>query len=129
QTGLIRHAAMHGANGEKVDVFDWGERVFVRIMFAPPVGVPLSDVSVAFSIKNEKGADLLVSSTQEDQIVLSTTTDDGYLLVEFRFQNMLVPGKYLLVAALENTTSTDSAYFEYMEGAHYFSVVAPARYI
>jgi len=129
QTGLIQHAAVHGATGSKADVFDWGEDICVRIVFAPPAGVALGKVSVAFSIKNEKGADLLVSSTQEEGISLSTAAGSENLIAEFRFRNSLVPGKYLLVAALENTATTDAAYFEYLEGAHYFSVVAPTRYM
>jgi lipopolysaccharide transport system ATP-binding protein len=39
-------------------------------------------------------------------------------------RNPLVTGKYLLVAAVENREYRDIHYFEYIEGAHYFSSLA-----
>ncbi len=128
QVGLISHAAVHTEAGQRKDVFDWGESLRVKIAFLPPAGVELSKVSVAFSIKNEKGADLMVASTLETpELVL---TQSGSLIqVEFDFTNHLVPGKYILVAALEDASSGGMSYFEYIEGAHYFSVVAATRFM
>jgi lipopolysaccharide transport system ATP-binding protein len=42
--------------------------------------------------------------------------------------NPLVTGKYLLVAAVENRTDNDIHYYEYLEGAHYFSSLADERF-
>lgn len=128
QTGLISHAAVHGETGQRKDVFDWGESLCVKIAFRPPVGVDISNVSVAFSIKNEKGVDLLVTSTQEDA-GLALPDDRSLVQVEFRFDNYLVPGKYILVAALEDGGAGDMSYFEYLEGAHYFSVISSTRFM
>lgn len=128
QTGLISHAAVHGAKGELKDVFDWGESLCVKIAFRPPHGADLSNVGVAFSIKNEKGVDLLVTSTQEDA-AFAILGDDSRVQVEFRFDNYLVPGKYILVAALEDAGSVDMSYFEYVEGAHYFSIISSNRFM
>lgn len=128
QTGLISHAAVHRATGERRDVFEWGESLCVRVIFRPPVGVDIDKVGVAFSIKNEKGMDLLVTSTQEDA-AFAVPGDRSSVQVEFRFDNYLVPGKYMLVAALEDASLGDRSYFEYVEGAHYFSVTAPTRFM
>ncbi|MGE8454727.1 MAG: ABC transporter ATP-binding protein, partial [Pseudomonadales bacterium] len=128
QTGLISHAAVHGNMGARKDVFDWGESLSVKIAFRPPVGVDVDRVGVAFSIKNEKGVDLFVTSTQEDA-KLRIPLDQGMVQVEFRFDNYLVPGKYILVAALEDGRSAEMSYFEYLEGAHFFSVVSSHRYM
>ncbi|MFY3605390.1 ABC transporter ATP-binding protein [Achromobacter xylosoxidans] len=128
QIGLISHAAVHTATGARKDVFDWGERLRVKIAFQPPAGVDRDKVSVAFSIKNEKSVDLFVASTQENPAHV-IPGDCSMVEVEFDFDNYLVPGKYVLVAALEDTSSGAMGYFEYMEGAHYFSVVASSRYM
>lgn len=48
QTGLVSHAAVHTAVGQRKDVFDWGESLCVKIVFQPPKGVDLRDVGVAF---------------------------------------------------------------------------------
>lgn len=128
QIGLISHAAIHDATGQRKDVFDWGESLCVKIAFRPPAGVDISKVGVAFSIKNEKGVDLLVTSTREDA-TLSMPSDKSLVQVEFRFENQLVPGKYILVAALEDGSAGDMSYFEYVEGAHYFSVISLTRFM
>ena len=47
--------------------------------------------------------------------------------INFSFANYLAPGKYLLVAALEDIRSAGASYFEYVEGAHYFSVVSSKK--
>jgi lipopolysaccharide transport system ATP-binding protein len=44
-----------------------------------------------------------------------------------RFRNPLVTGTYLLVAAIEDRSSAAIHYYEYFEGAHYFSSVADQR--
>lgn len=128
QTGLIVHAAVHGSSGSRKDVFDWGENLSVKIAFRQPLGADMKKVGVAFSIKNEKGADLFVVSTQEntDRVL---PTDQSIIYAEFRFVNHLVPGKYILVAALEDGSSAEMSYFEYLEGAHYFSVISSHRYM
>lgn len=126
QTGLVSHAAVHTAVGQRKDVFDWGESLCVKIVFQPPKGVDLRDVGVAFSIKNEKGVDLLVASTQENG-AMEIDDVQSQVRVKFSFANYLAPGKYLLVAALEDIRSAGASYFEYVEGAHYFSVVSSKK--
>jgi lipopolysaccharide transport system ATP-binding protein len=48
--------------------------------------------------------------------------------VTFSLTNSLVTGKYLLVAAVENRQYRDIHYYEYYEGAHYFSSLSEQRY-
>ncbi|WP_025136270.1 ABC transporter ATP-binding protein [Achromobacter sp. DH1f] len=126
QTGLITHAAVHAAAGQRKDIFDWGESLCVKIVFRRPAGVDLGSVGVAFSIKNEKGVDLLVASTQENG-PLRVSHDNSLVHVEFSFVNYLTPGKFLLVAALEDANSAGASYFEYFEGTHYFSVISSKK--
>jgi len=126
QTGLITHAAVHTAAGQRKDIFDWGESLCVKIVFRRPAGVDLGSVGVAFSIKNEKGVDLLVASTQENG-PLRVSHDNSLVHVEFSFVNYLTPGKFLLVAALEDANSAGASYFEYFEGTHYFSVISSKK--
>lgn len=128
QIGLIDHAAVHNAAGMRKDVFEWGESLCVKLVFRPPSGIDINQVGVAFSIKNEKGVDLFVASTQESKPI-GVAADSSLVCVEFKFDNYLVPGRYILVAALEDTSTGEMSYFEYVEGAHYFSVISPTRFM
>ena len=76
--------------------------------------------------KNEKGVDLLVASTQENG-AMEIDDVQSQVRINFSFANYLAPGKYLLVAALEDIRSAGASYFEYVEGAHYFSVVSSKK--
>lgn len=119
--GLILSAAVHDAMGARRDVYTLGRDIDVIIEVEIPPSIPRDHLSVAFSIKDLKGTDLIVSTTRDYGMRLP---DDDRFSVSFRMRNSLVTGKYLLVAAVENREYRDIHYFEYIEGAHYFSSLA-----
>lgn len=123
QTGLIRYAALVSPQGRKKDVLNWGESVCVKIAFRPPEGVDPDTVSVAFSIKSDRGVDLIVDSTRADD-ALRPNDGSAEFVLNFAFVNYLIPGKYLLVAAIESAEPRSTTYYEYIEGAQYFSVIS-----
>lgn len=116
--GIYRH-------GTREDVFSLGEEMEVRLVFRLPPNAKRDTFSVAFSIKDLKGSDLIVSTTH-DWTRLEFNDAERYL-VRFRFRNPLVTGHYLLVAAVEDHSSPATHYYEYLEGAHYFSSTSNAR--
>jgi lipopolysaccharide transport system ATP-binding protein len=84
-----------------------------------PMNISREHLSVACSIKDLKGTDLIVSTTHDFEC--RRLPDKAHFSVSFRLVNPLVTGKYLLVAAVENRQHRDVHYYEYVEGAHYFS--------
>jgi len=84
-----------------------------------PKNLPLENISLAFSIKDLKGTDLIVSTTHDFEKL--NFTEDGKFKVLFEFKNHLTEGKYLLVVAVENRQHRDIHYYEYIEGAQYFA--------
>lgn len=128
-TGVINSAGIFNTAGNRAEVIHWSEEVTVRIILNVPADLIARDFSAAFSIKDLNGTDLVVSSTYdfEEQRCRSTGASGG-IVVEFSFRNYLVTGKYLLVAALEDRSSTAIHYYEYIEGAHYFSSLSEKRF-
>lgn len=128
-TGVIKSAGIFDAAGNRAGVIHWGEEVTVRIILNVPADIVANDISAAFSIKNLNGTDLVVSATYDYQEQhCRDIWDSGSIIVEFSFRNYLVNGKYLLVAAVEDRSSTAIHYYEYIEGAHYFSSLSEKRY-
>lgn len=125
--GIIHSAGIFDLNNNRANVIHWNEEVAVRIVFKIPNGIALNHLSASFSIKDISGTDLIVSTTHDQHDVRFTPTVEG-ATVEFRFFNFLVTGKYLLVAAIEDRSSSTIHYYEYIEGAHYFSSLANNRY-
>lgn len=122
--GCISSARLYLASDlhRKKDIFEWDQEVVVRIVFRLLPGIERNDLSVAFSIKDLKGTDLIVSTTHDFK--KKDYLNGESFTVDFSFTNILVDGTYLLVAALENGQFKDRHYYEYIEGAHYFSVIS-----
>ena len=112
--------------GERRDAFHDRELLEVRIAFSVPHGAARDTLSVAFSIKDLKGSDLIVSSSADSDVVRFDGHTDHYE-ARFRFENCLNTGQYLLVVALEERAGATIQYYEYIEGAHYFSSVQSKR--
>ncbi|HMY00821.1 MAG TPA: ABC transporter ATP-binding protein [Agitococcus sp.] len=117
--GIVLSATISNEAGLIKDVYYWNERIIVNIQLKIPQDISRDYLSVAFSIKNLKGMDLIVSTTYDfSDYKLPDTDTFG---VSFTFNNPLVTGAYLLVAAVENRQYKDTHYYEYIEGAYYFS--------
>lgn len=125
--GSILEASICDARGEKKQLFEGLEEMFVRIRFRIPEQADRKTLSVAFSIKDLKGTDLIVSTTHDQQIIDFTSIEDEGA-VQFRLQNRCNTGKYLLVVALEDRSGVLPHYYEYIEGAQYFASHFPGQW-
>lgn len=123
--GIILSAAIFDSSNARKDVHVWGEVMSIVMVVHVPVNIPREDLSVAFSIKDLRGTDIIVSTTHDFQ--QKRLPDRERFTVIFRLVNPLVTGKYLLVAAVENRRQRDIHYYEYVEGSHYFSSLSNER--
>lgn len=117
--GIIQDAGIYDESGVKKNLYSDYEKMFVKIAFNTGAIKTLEGLSVSFSLKNLSGSDLIVGSTWNDQVKFSQ--DEAFQEVSFELENPLCSGEYLLVAAIENRSSAAIHYYEYMEGAQYFS--------
>jgi len=124
--GIILAAAVLDDRGTRKDVFQWGEMLNVQIEVNVANEITREHLSVAISIKDLKGTDLIVSTTHD--FVCRRLPDKARFRISFKFTNPLVTGKYLLVIAVENRQHQDIHYYEYVEGAHYFASLADERF-
>lgn len=124
--GIILSAFVCDLQGSRKDVFAWGDGIEINIDVHIPKEIPREHLSVAFSIKDMRGTDLVVSTTHDSGI--KQLPDIDRFNVSFRMSNLLITGMYLLVAAVENRQSRDIHYYEYVEGAHYFSSLASQQF-
>jgi lipopolysaccharide transport system ATP-binding protein len=123
--GLIIAAEVQNDIGIKQDVFKWGDKVKILIQLDIPKEISRDHLSIAFSIKDLKGTDLIVSTTKD--FINRDLPKKQDFCISFEMTNNLVAGKYMLVAAVENRQHQDIHYYEYIEGAHYFSILSEQR--
>ena len=92
----------------------WGEKINIVVEVNVPKEISRDHLSIAFSIKDLKGTDLIVSTTQDFE--RKRLPSNEKFSVSFGFSNPLVTGKYLLVVAVEGRKHRDIHYYEYIEG-------------
>lgn len=124
--GIIQSAAVCDERGCRADVVVWGSSIQVVIKLSVPSNISREHLSIAFSIKDLKGTDIIVSTTHDLNVV--QLPEFERFVVCFQMTNILAAGKYLLVAAVENRQGRDIHYYEYFEGAHYFASLADHRF-
>src|SRR5690606_29794121 len=124
--GIILSASVRDKYGIRKNVYAWGEEIEILIDLSVPAEISREYLSVAFSIKDLKGTDLIVSTTHDFEHKQLPGKDR--FSVSFKLINPLITGKYLLVAAVDNRQYNDIHYYEYFEGAHYFSSLAKEHF-
>ncbi len=118
--GSIVSAQVLDSSRQQQSVFAAFEPMIVRFVIHLPEGIDRRALSVAFSIKDTKGTDLIVRTTYDERS-LDFDFDSSQVEIEFCLRNQLNTGRYLLVAALEDRSGVVPQYYEYIEGACYFS--------
>ncbi|WP_240975551.1 ABC transporter ATP-binding protein [Paraburkholderia aromaticivorans] len=118
--GSIVSAQVLDSDCQRQSVFTAFEPMIVRLAIQLPEGIDHRGLSVAFSIKDTKGTDLIVRTTHDEKGI-DFDFDGRKFEIEFRLRNQLNTGRYLLVAALEDRSAAVPQYYEYIEGACYFS--------
>lgn len=125
--GMLVDAALAGDGGAP-GVYEYGEEMRLRVRLEVPSGLPTERLSIAFSLKDLRGADLFVCASDDDHPGLLKGLE-GTADVSFSFPMRLTPGKYMLVLAVEDRSGATIHYHEYIEGAMFFTVVSnPVRY-
>lgn len=124
--GIILSASVRDSHGIRKNTLHWGTSIEIFIDLLIPPEISRDHLSIAFSIKDLKGTDLIVSTTHDFE--LKRLPESDRFSVSFKLINPLVTGKYLLVAAVENRQYSDIHYYEYFEGAHYFASLSKERF-
>jgi lipopolysaccharide transport system ATP-binding protein len=118
--GIIMDAGIYDAAGVRKSFFTDHEKMIVKVRFHTHQLKSTDGLSVSFSLKNLSGSDLIVGSTWNERLTFIQDGGAGQE-VTFEVENYLCSGDYLLVAAIENRASAAIHYYEYLEGAQYFS--------
>lgn len=119
KTGLVKYAKICDINGEEKNFFSTQESMKIVIGFDVDEDISSEDFSVAFSIKNTEGTDLIVKTTYDEGIAIVNGIGQE---ITFEFKPRLANDDYYLVIALENRENAAISYFEYIEGVSYFKM-------
>ena len=117
--GMVKEAKICDEFGKEKNYFSAMDKMKIIIKFDVENNINVEDFSVAFSIKNKEGTDILVKTTYDEGINIKKGFNQE---ISFNFVSRLSNGDYYLVVALENRENASISYFEYIEGAVYFKM-------
>ena len=124
--GIIKRWRFLVAGKLAARVTEYGETIRLEVDLSIPQGFDPANLAVSISVKDLRGTDLFVISTADENRGIFSGRQ-GPITVSFEFVNRLTEGKYLAVIAVEDRSIEAIQYFEYIEGAHYFSVTSEVR--
>lgn len=118
--GLVKKAFLKSSSYEDIDYFAPDDTILLGFEFEAK-DIDFDVLSVAVSIKNIEGTDIIVKTSYDDNVLI--TGENGHIYhVEFKMKTFLAVGEYYLVIALENRTELTPMYYEYIDGALFFKV-------
>jgi len=119
---LIKNVKVMNEKGQKTQILKHGETVRISVTFLMPDDLPREHVSVAISLKDPTGTDLIVYTTKDDdRIRFDPMTHMGELT--FEFKNILTNVDIVLAVAIEDRSTLQPEYYDFVEGAAYFKSV------
>ena len=123
--GAIKYVEVYNSKNNKSTTMKYGENVKIKVIAEIPENSGLDHLSLAFSIKNTAGLDLIVNTTFDRKKYFKK--EMKFVEVNFSFVNYLKDGDYILVVALEDRSNIQPTYYDYIEGAKYLKVVADEK--
>ncbi len=118
--GMVKKAFLKTSSGQEVDHFSPEDEVILGFEFEAKE-IDFDVLSVAISIKNKEGTDIIVKTSYDEAIQIKGKNGHSYH-VAFKLKTYLAVGEYYLVIALENRTEITPMYYEYIDGALFFKV-------
>ncbi len=119
EVGLITAVKLLDEQQKEQNHFTPFETMQIVIEFKDSPELDYDQLSVAFSIKNKEGTDLIVKTTYDEEMEILRA---GRHKVTFTLQSRLATGEYYIVIALEDRKHAAITYYEYVEGVKYFKV-------
>lgn len=118
--GMVKKAFLKNSLGQEIDHFSPNDTIVIGFEFEA-TDIDFHVLSVAISIKNKEGSDIIVKTSFDEKVQISGQNGHTYH-VEFKMKTYLAVGEYYLVIALENRTEITPMYYEYIDGALFFKV-------
>lgn len=124
---IIGCSLLNEAN-EESNILEWGEKIKVIMLARAFNDVDCEHIGFGFSFRDRNGLDIIVSTTIEEGNQFGPFKSGDEIIIEFELENILAPGEYLLTFQSEDRTYYTPKYYDFVENAKIFKVVADKRF-
>ena len=127
----IRSFSFYSDSQKTSFVFHHQDRLVIEFeteVASVPQGVP--EFSIGFSLRDKRGVDIIAFSLEEENADFRVERVGQRNRVRFSFCNILVPGEYMLIGAVQhNDLNGKRQYFDYIENLQLFEVISHKRHM
>ena len=120
KVGMVSSVFIETLDGKPADYFAPEDTIRFGFVFQAQ-DIDFSVFSIAVSIKNKEGTDIIVKTSFDEGLSLVGEQGKTYV-ASFTMKTYLAVGEYYLVVALENRKELVPMYYEYIDGAKFFKV-------
>jgi hypothetical protein len=124
---IVGCSLLNEANEESI-ILEWGEKIKVIMLARTFKDVDCEHIGFGFSFRDRNGLDIIVSTTIEEGREFGPLATGDEVLITYELENILAPGEYLLTFQSEDRTYYMPKYFDFVENAKIFKVVANKRF-
>lgn len=116
--------SLHDGSGKISKSYEFGSMMQLNVEAEAGDKILDEEFSVAFAIKNRQGLDIISISTDRLGVFVDPPDAGEKIRVRFQFPLQIAPGDYSLVLAIAYPLEGRRAYMDYVENAHYFSILS-----
>jgi lipopolysaccharide transport system ATP-binding protein len=113
----IESFSINDRNPSGGNVFEYGELFQITIVAIASDNLMTSDIGVGMAMRNNKGLDIITSTTYDQGLKIPPLIIGQRLIITFEFENILSPGDYALVLNVEDRCNAIPQYYDFVENA------------
>ena len=121
--------SMTGVQSGMAGFVNLGENVEVEFEAIVTTDMLGTEVSAAFSLRDSRGIDVIAISNDVRGPMISDLSEGERVRAKFSFTNILVPGEYVLILAIEFHEDNERKYADYVEDAYSFKSVSNSPHL
>ncbi len=108
--------------------FEYLEKLTLKIKAVNRTIYRIENIAFAFSIRNKLGIDVVAISSAEKNLFYSVKDEKEAIFIKFEFDNIIIPGEYMLIMAIEYFNEGQREYSDYVENAFLFNVFSERKH-
>jgi lipopolysaccharide transport system ATP-binding protein len=120
----IESFSINSGNAAGEYVFEYGQPFKIDVTAVAVEDLPSSALGMGFAFRNNKGLDIITSTTYEQSNRLPPLQAGQRVTVTFELDNILAAGDYALVLNFEDRTLSMPHYYDFIENALIFKTVS-----
>ncbi len=113
----IESFQINEGNAGSEHVLEYGQPLKIEVVVTAMQDLPSSALGMGLALRNNKGLDIITSTTYEQANHLPPLKKGQRVAVSFEFENILAPGDYALVLNFEDRTLAMPHYYDFVENA------------